>query len=369
MNNIKDLPFFFKAHSSKGNAGYPETLPFSLYYDDELKMFRQKASAELVDTLKRVYNEGSLADGSVSSESGHVYVDKIINYLFYHFSFKENAQVLEVGFGSGLILRELKQRGVKHLTGIEPGNHIHVQGLEGINLVHDFFPSSKIQQKFDLIYTLLVLEHIEDGAQYLASLIEGLNENGKIIFAVPNCEAYLEEGDLSIFIHEHYSYFTGESIKEMVAKTFFLIEDITTIEGAFIVTISKKGSQSFVDLKTITAEIFNVKANKHLAELTVLFSQYKDHELAVYAPIRALNALFLTGRTGFRLLDDSSEMHGKFLPTLTSGIESFKDITENQPKCILIFSRTFGETIKKKCLSESRLDHTRILTLHDLDKT
>jgi 2-polyprenyl-3-methyl-5-hydroxy-6-metoxy-1,4-benzoquinol methylase len=369
MNSIKELPFFFKSNSSKDNNGYPEILPFSLYYDDDLKMFRQKTSAELVDTLKRVYNEGSLADGSVSSESGHVYVDKIINYLFEHFSFKENSQVLEVGFGSGLILRELKQKGVKHLTGIEPGNHIHVPGLEGIKLVDDFFPSAKIKQKFDLIYTLLVLEHIEDGSQYLASLIEGLNENGKIIFAVPNCESYLEEGDLSIFIHEHYSYFTGESIKNVIAKTSFLIEDITTIEGAFIVTISNIGSKSSFDLKAINAETFNVKVHKNLAELTALFSGYKDHELTVYAPIRALNALFLTGRTGFRLVDDNSEMQGKFLPTLTSRIESFEEIAENQPKCILIFSRTFGERIKKKCLTDIRLQHTRILTLNDLDKT
>lgn len=106
-----------------------------------------------------------------------------------------------------------------------------------------------------------------------------------------------------------------------------------------------------------------------MSKLNNLFSEYKDQELAIYAPNRALNALYLSGKTNFRLIDDNTEVHGKFLPTLQSKIESSRDIGEVPPKAILIFSRTFGERIKGKCLADTRLEKTLVLTLNDIDKS
>ncbi|HRH58547.1 MAG TPA: class I SAM-dependent methyltransferase, partial [Chitinophagales bacterium] len=232
MTVINSIPFFFKSHTDTNNGGLPQSLPFYLYYDNDLKMFRQKSTPELITVLDEVYKQGSLVEGSVSSESGKVYIEKMINYIFDHFHFKKDTVVLEVGFGSGILLKELKQKGIQHLTGIEPGNHKRVDGLKDIQLIKDFFPSEHFKIKADLIYSFGILEHIEDPLSFLTEQINQLSENGKIIFSVPNCEPYLKEGDLSVFIHEHYSYFTRESIIKLVNKIGFEIEDISVIEGA-----------------------------------------------------------------------------------------------------------------------------------------
>lgn len=367
MALVKTLPFFFKSHTDSNNGGFPPSFPFHLYFDDELKMFRQKPTPELTDVLNEVYKNGSLVEGSISSESGKVYVEKIINYLFEHFNFNQKSTVLEVGFGSGILLKELKIKGVKNLTGIEPGDHPKVDGLEGVKLIKDFFPSPFISGQYDLIYSLLVLEHIEDPVEYIRELIKRVNINGKIIFGVPNCEPYLKEGDLSIFIHEHYSYFTKESIVNLVSKTDFKIEDISVIEGSFIVTISKNGKDSKLNYDLMAESFFTEKINIFTEKINTLFYNYKQTEIAIYAPTRALNYLFITKKTDVRLIDDNSELHGRYLPALTSRVESYEALVLNPPKCLLIFSRTFGRRLKQKCQSDDRLKHTLIVTLDDLD--
>ncbi|AFZ56954.1 methyltransferase domain-containing protein [Anabaena cylindrica FACHB-243] len=367
---INKLPFFFKSHELPDNGGMPEVLPFNLYFDEELKMFRQQATESLSKILREVYLKGSLAEGSISSESGKIYVEKIINYIFSHFKFNQTSSVLEVGFGSGIILRELKKKGISDLTGIEPGNHSRVEGLEEIELIKGFFPSSRIKRRFDLIFSFGILEHIEDPLDFIGEQSNYLNENGKIIFSVPNCEACLIKGDISIFIHEHYSYFTRESITQLIEKAGLFLEDISLIEGAFIATATKINSNStknFIYEQILPNDLFK-QINLHILRLKQLFAQYQSFELAIYTPIRAINSLYLTGYNNFRLIDDNSELYDKYLPTLSKPVESFQDILSNPPECILIFSRTFGERIKQKCLNEKSLINTLIITLNDLER-
>jgi len=367
MIPITELPFFYKSNADPGNGGEPETLPFHLYFDDDLKMFRQKSTSELEVRLFDVYLKGSLADGSISSESGKVYIDRILAYLFKHFNFKNDSKILEIGFGSGIILKKLTEHGIENLSGIDPGNHSRVSGLENINLVTDFFPSTKIQGKFDLIFSFLVLEHIEDPLEYLKNIISQLAENGKIIIGVPNCGPYIEEGDLSMFIHEHFNYFTAESIIHLVSKVNFKIEDLSVIEGSFVITISKNGKINQLTGNPVSQKQFYEKVETFLKKFTTLTSEYQKDNLVIYAPIRAMNALFLTGKKHFRLVDDNSELHNRYLPFLSSSVESFDEMAKKPPGCILIFSRTFAERIKKKCESDPRLKNVRVLTLSDLN--
>jgi 2-polyprenyl-3-methyl-5-hydroxy-6-metoxy-1,4-benzoquinol methylase len=367
MFKLNTLPFFFKFFNENNNGGFPKALPFHLFFDNDLRMFRQQPTDEIQKTLDEIYKQGSLVEGSTSSESGLVYRKKINDYLFSNFPFTDASEVLEVGFGSGIMLRELKQRGIINLTGVEPGNHTRVEGLESITLIRDFFPSKLITKKFDLVYSLFVLEHIDNPLDYLNKLISHTNANGKVIFSVPNCEPYIQEGDISIFIHEHFSYFTGEAIHALVDKTNFSVEDISIIEGSFIVTISGTGKNVSAKNRHFEPAEFYSNVDEHIEKLNRLFSKYKDEDVMIYAPVRAMNLLFLINKVNFRLVDDSSEIHGRFLPSLSSSVESFENMLSNPPKCILIFSRTFGDRIKARCLAEDRLKNTRVLSLTDLE--
>lgn len=369
------LPFYFKAHPQKGNGGQPDSLPFYIYYDDELCIYRQKATEELKKKLNEVYELGSLVDGSISNESGKVYVELVTDFILQSMPLKstiESLSVLEVGCGNGIILKQLKRKNsFLKLTGIEPGGHRIVEGIDdAIDIIRGFFPAKQIADtKFDLIFSLLVLEHIEDPVVFLQQQKDQLSPNGKLIFGVPNCEPFLKTGDISIFIHEHYLYFTQKGIFTLLAKAGLFLERIEVIEGMFLVTSStQKRSDNVTHDKTerISYHDFEQLNDSLNHAIEKLFEKYAQEEVAIYVPGRALNTFFLLNILKCRLIDDNTEICGKYLPCLHNPIESFSKMIKNPPKCILIYSRTFGNKIKNKCMQQPALAGTEILTLNDI---
>lgn len=310
---------------------------------------------------------GSLVDGSISNEPGSVYVDKITQFIKKQVIDTPGFSILEIGCGNGVILKSLKKFTNASITGLEPGKHEKIRGLDNIQVIQDFFPSKQLTKKFDLIFSLLVLEHIEDPVEFLKIQAEYLNENGKIIFAVPNCESFLETGDISIFIHEHYSYFTKESIYHTVKLAGFSIEEITAIEGVLIVTITRSPLQ-YTNIYHLDKIKFESSISFLNDKLAIVFENYIEKDIAIYVPARALNTLYQAKKFNCRLVDDNSEITGKYLPVCNNPVENFESIITNPPELILIYSRTFGERIKVKCENENSLLHTKVLTLNDLDQ-
>lgn len=368
------LPFYFKAHPEKGNGGQPESLPFAVYYDEELCIYRQTASELLKDKLNEVYELGSLVDGSISNESGKVYVELVTDFIIQSLPLnhtEENLSVLEIGCGSAVILKELRKKSNKlKLTGIEPGGHTIVEGIDEIEIIRNFFPATQTADaKFDLIYSLLVLEHIEDPVGFLKQQKDQLRQTGKLVFGVPNCEPFLKTGDISIFIHEHYSYFTREGIFALLEKAGLFLEKIEVIEGMLLVTSSAHKTPNTVEsnkTESIDYQNFEQLTDSLNQAIEELFKKYAQEDVAIYVPGRALNTLFLLNILKCRLIDDNTEIDGKYLPCLHNAIEPFNEMIKNPPKSILIYSRTFGDKIKSKCMQEPALAGTEILTLNDI---
>ena len=86
----------------------------------------------------------------------------------------------------------------------------------------------------------------------------------------------------------------------------------------------------------------------------------------IYCPIRAINTLYSLGIQKLRLTDDNEDIHGMYLPWLTKLIENFSDLKRNPPKKLLIYSRTFGDKLKQKCLSAPELKNIEIKTISEL---
>lgn len=366
MTDLKEIPFFFHSTETPDNEGMPKVFPFGLYFHEEYQMFCQRSSAELNELLRQVYEKGSLADGSFSSASGKIYVERITEYILKTAEPNEHSAVLEIGFGSGIILKSLKEKGLNRLHGIEPGNHPREEGLEDVRLVRDFFPSAGMAGMFDLIYSLLVLEHVENPVVFLRDMGKQLNPGGKVVIAVPNCGPYYSEGDISMFIHEHFGYYNTAALRNVSQMAGFSVLDIQTVEGALVATLEK--SKSGEEKKEMTdISLFAERMNRSKTEVHKLLLGYKQEDVAVYAPIRAMNLLSQLRFNRIIPADDNPQMRGRFLPAFDHPVVSFDDLCAQPPRLILVFSRTFGERIKEKCRNAAALSQTRVLSLSDLD--
>lgn len=359
------MPFYFKVHDHPNNGGFPQVAEFDVSYDANYGMYRQVGRSELRDLLARAYSSGSLVEGSLSNSSGSVYLNRFVDYIS-NISDLKHSRILEIGCGNGVLMAELEACGAKVL-GIDPGNHQRDRRLTEGSIICDCFPSQAINDKFNLIVHFGVLEHIEEPVSFLRGHLKFLEDGGRVVIAVPNCQPYLEAGDISMFIHEHYGYFTKDSLRAVAALSGLKVEDLEIVEGMLVAVAVSAGRLPSLEVNASLSEVFEDKLTSSIKRVKELFLTYDQKDVAVYAPMRAMNALYCIGQLGCRLVDDSPSLHGKYLPAMRNPIEPYSQILAVPPKCLLIYSRTFGSRLKEKCQSSEQLSETDIISLEELD--
>ncbi len=374
MEKVRSLniPFFYGVQKAKSNGGIPSVLPFNYYYDEDLKLYCQKSDSKLRQLLKHIYLKGSMLNGEMNSLDGGHQGRAALDFILNSFPDLKNKKVLEIGCGNGFILKELSKRGA-NCVGLEPGPQIAEaeDGFGGIELINDFFPSSKIAGEFDLILHFNVLEHIENPVQSLIEQRILLKESGKIIFGIPNSEPNLRTGDISIFAHEHYNYFTRDSFIYVAKSAGLAIDSIETgaSNGMIFCSMLIEGDSSISEYKDSGTnwKSFDDKIDNSLENLNRCLNKYSEGEVAIYCPKRALNALSILGFNNCRLVDDTKDMFGNFFPFFNNPIENIDSLIEKPSKVIIIFSRTFGKEIKIKCNGHIELRDTPLFLLEDFD--
>ena len=367
MTQINTLPLFYKCHPQHDNGGLPQTFPFHLFFDEDLNMLRQKDTSALSEILEKIYIEGSLVEGSTSSESGKIYVENFTDYIKAHCTSLTQSRVLEIGCGKGDIIKAIKHQ-VKSITGLEPGNHGFVDGIEEVEIIKGFFPTEKISGNFDLIYHFGVLEHIADPVNFLLQQKRQLTGSGIIILGVPNCEPYYKTGDVSMFIHEHYNYFTIPALYKMADKVNMQVINVIVSEGMLFccLGLNTGDKRKLSDLENYY-DLFLTVNDRFFNKLKQCLTSIAMNKIAIYVPGRALNILYLLGLQQVRLIDDSTEVYGKYLPYLQNPIENFDDLVSNPPEVVIVFSRTFGKRIIKKLKQRPELQKTTIIGINEID--
>jgi 2-polyprenyl-3-methyl-5-hydroxy-6-metoxy-1,4-benzoquinol methylase len=375
MKKIKSLniPFFYGVQKDKNNGGIPSVLPFKYSFDEDLKLYSQESDDKLRQILQDIYLKGSMLNGEMNALDGGHQGKAALDFIYKSFSDLKNKRVLEIGCGNGFILKELIKKGAT-CVGLEPGPQIEEADLSNgdIELINDFFPSSKISGKFDLILHFNVLEHLENPVQSLKEQGALLNDSGKIIFGMPNSEPNLQTGDISIFAHEHFNYFTRDSFIYIAKSAGLVIDSITTgaSNGMIFCSFMKENGTStsnYIDSGTKWST-FDDKIDASLKKLKQKLEEYSQKDIAIYCPKRALNALSIIGINDCRLVDDTVDMFGNYFPFFNNTIENFNSLIKNPPKVIIIFSRTFGNEIKRKCEANAALQATKLFLLEDFDE-
>ncbi len=113
---------------------------------------------------------------------------------------KKGQSVLEVGCGPASFVKRLQQEGFE-AVGLELNEHCvkqaQQQGLDvRLELVQEHAKNSP--EKYDLVCSFQVLEHIADVQSYIQASLDCLKPGGKLVVCVPNNGAFIKDDPLNV---------------------------------------------------------------------------------------------------------------------------------------------------------------------------
>ncbi len=119
---------------------------------------------------------------------------------------KDGMSILEVGCAHGAFLDRISELyKLKECTGLEL-NQTALKASDKwkiVNqLIQDYEKNNK--EKFDLVCSYQVLEHVSDVFQFITSKLNCLKPGGKLIISVPNNESFIKNSDFCLNMPPHH---------------------------------------------------------------------------------------------------------------------------------------------------------------------
>lgn len=379
VRNFGHLPFVYRPLDCPTNGHFPDSLPFVFRQDEKTGLAIQTPNPEVEEVLQRAYSECSMISGMMDKQGiGRQYADDFLSYIKRQLKREQldGLDILDIGCGTGYLLYLLKQHGAK-VVGLEPGAHGQDGAKEyGIQIIRDFFPSTQLIEKYDVVMAFGVLEHVQLYRSFLNDIQIQLKNDGVMLFAVPDCQPYLSSGDISFLFHEHWNYFTAETMRSILCHVTGLTVEVerAAFGGSIYAAVhntpaahddlggfetSQELFLQFLKRADVAYHVFL----SHLKEVTA-----KGQSLGIYVPGRALNILALVESKsylrGLRFFDDNEALQGTYYPGFNVVIESRRSLMDSPPDELLIMSHTFGDKIRDE-LRQIGLKST-LTTWHDI---
>jgi len=131
----------------------------------------------------------------------------------------KQAYILEVGCGDGWLLRQLRELGYENVFGIDPSKAARENRNDFITsgFFPEDMPAALRGQKFDLIITRHVLEHIEAPRPFMTALANALTDGGQLWIEVPDLTSTVQRRLWSNFYQLHCGYYSAETMDSLAA--------------------------------------------------------------------------------------------------------------------------------------------------------
>lgn len=191
-------------------AGFAIDIPsqeqLDAYYRDLSKYeYAHRSGHESEDDERRLAEVAEIVDGLVPDR---------------------NVRVLEIGCGNGRLLAHLRQRGFRHLRGIDPSPSCSANARElyGIEVLTSTLAEQRSSERgYGLIIMTQVLEHIRDLRLALQQVFDLLDEAGLFYADVPDVANFTARADAPYqeFSTEHINYFSRVSLANALGQCGF----------------------------------------------------------------------------------------------------------------------------------------------------
>ncbi len=368
---LGSLPFHVGPRPKPSNDGFPDRLPFTVGVDGDTGLLVQVPDPAVEAALEKVYTQG-IPIGTPLAEDG-LGQRCLADFLSFvrgtvgreRF---DGLSILEIGSGAGAMLKALHDLGAT-VVGVEPGADRN--GELPYTVIRQPFRPDLFDDGFDLIIHYAVAEHIRDPLAFVSAQLSLLKPEGAIAFAVPDCTLPLHVGDISMFIHEHWSYFTEETLAA-----------IASIVGASVVRGAPAGVGGLyysawvpTDASTSPARSsvpysFAERASRNIERIRAYLTDLRDggRELGIYCPGRFINyeAVLAGSLPTLRYFDDDPWLDGLYYPPSSVPVEPRSALLKDPPSHVFIASWSFGSQILESLRSDRRLDGVEITTMAEL---
>jgi SAM-dependent methyltransferase len=140
--------------------------------------------------------------------------------------------ILDVGAGAGLLARAAQQQGLTP-TGIEPSRWLIEQAARvmGVALVHGTLPHPSLaDRKFDLVFAIDVIEHVDDPIALLTNIKNYLQNDGVAVISTPDRDSVAARILGSRWWHyriAHIGYFNRKSLHTAARQSGFKISSLS----------------------------------------------------------------------------------------------------------------------------------------------
>ncbi len=382
------LPFHMGPLPEPRVDGFPERMRFRVGYEDGLGLFTQVYDEDVMEALHAVYARGSQLGIPMGDQGlGKAYADDFEGVIRdWQGEGLADSDVLEIGCGSGHLLAALAAAGARPF-GVEPDPRCaEAMRSRGIGVATCELDEFEPDRTFDTVLHYCVWEHAPDPVDFLARQRSLLKPGGRIIAAVPDCTEALAAGDISIFIHQHWSYFSIESLNRVADAAGLRVDDLrhARVGGVLYAMMSAddrsaaagaggpdaaepggdeqaeqggdaSANPGAADAGSRASQIEPGRVIERARRSTESFVQYvrktaeDGRSLGIYCPTRAFNFVPEGDEivAGPRLFDDAPLLLGKFVPPFRSPVENIEDLVARPVDEVLIMSRSFGQAIER----------------------
>ncbi len=233
-------------------------------------------------------------------DSNYVYFSSYSNSWLKHakaytdmmtdrFGYNENSLVIEVASNDGYLLQYFKEKNIP-VMGIEPtANTAEVAIGKGIKTVIEFFGAELADRfannwdvKADLLLGNNVLAHVPDIVDFVLGMKLILKDTGVVTMEFPHLMQLVDNNQFDTIYHEHFSYLSFHTVKEIFASQgleMFDVEEIPTHGGSL--RIFAKHAED--DTKTISdnvARLLKKESDKGLNTLAY-YDNFQQKALGV----------------------------------------------------------------------------------------
>jgi len=283
--------------------------------------------------------------------------------------------VVDVGSNDGILLKPLKQLGIR-AVGVEPSINVSkVANDQGLTTICAFFDAAAVAEvektygKPDVIVASSVFTHLENPHEFIEAVRKLLADDGRFIIEVEYIGNILRNVQFERFYLDRIFYYSLTSLKHLFEAHDMIVVDVEHIEphgGSLQVTIQRRGpgtpsprvtallNEEGEALTTSRLETFASNVDTQIAAFRDLLAGYKNKRLKVagYGAPARVSTICNYGKIGPSLIeftvDDSPLKQNKFTPGTHIPIVTKAHLQSHRPDILVVFAYEYFEDIRKK---------------------